>query len=429
MQKIKASVTTSLSLCMVLFLTFCIVLMEGTRVYYLRCKAMAAMELAEFSILSEYQKELFEDYGLFFLDLDYEQGREQNAILESRLENYLQKNLEEGETESLSASNFRRATDGGGTVFLLQAVEQVKADLGYQIWETLFDGMGNVKPDAVDLEEILNASESQLPDLALPDLSFPSVKALRTAIFENEESLSDKSMVPSERLLKRAKVQGVGEAEGVGFAQMQLFDLYLFQNFSYYGSENEEVPKEALEYQLEYIIAGEDSDAKNLENIMWRIFLLRAGGNYLFYHQDAGQLAKAEAKAAAWVGFTANLVLIQLVRELFLIAQAIEDGIEQTKTVFLGETVPLYENGVFAGISLGYEQYLYLFLKAAGKEEKVYRSMDVIELEVRKSSGYEDFRLDHCVDGFEVDWTYCYEGLIQSQRYEHTIQRKINYEM
>ena len=177
------------------------------------------------------------------------------------------------------------------------------------------------------------------------------------------------------------------------------------------------------------MISGKESDRENLENIMWRIFLLRAGGDYLFYHQDAEQLAKAEASAVAMVGFTGNLLLIKLVRELFLIAQAIEDGIVETKTVFAGGEVPLYEEGVFAGVSIGYKQYLYLLLNTVGKDCKIYRCMDVVELEVRKTSGYEKFCLDHCVDLFDLEWDYRFQSLFRTRNYENTIRRKINYEM
>ena len=78
----KGSVTIMLALSMLMFLTFCLTLVEGVRVYYLRVKAEQAMELAAFSVLSEYQQELFDYYGVFFLDLDYEQGAEHIAVLE-----------------------------------------------------------------------------------------------------------------------------------------------------------------------------------------------------------------------------------------------------------------------------------------------------------------------------------------------------------
>ena len=60
--------------------------------------------------------------------------------------------------------------------------------------------------------------------------------------------------------------------------------------------------------------------------------------------------------------------------------------------------------------------------------------MDVIELETRAASGYEQFRLDHCTDCFELEWTYQYDSLFntvfQKEQgiYENVIKRKIYYE-
>ena len=59
---VKGSMTIVLSLLMILFLTFCMVLLEGVRNYFLKLEAEQAMELAEFSILSEYQRELKEHW-------------------------------------------------------------------------------------------------------------------------------------------------------------------------------------------------------------------------------------------------------------------------------------------------------------------------------------------------------------------------------
>ena len=64
------------------------------------------MELAAFSVLSEYQQELFDYYGVFFLDLDYEQGAEHIAVLEQRESEYLEKNAGELTSERLIAKNF-----------------------------------------------------------------------------------------------------------------------------------------------------------------------------------------------------------------------------------------------------------------------------------------------------------------------------------
>lgn len=441
--------TIFLALTMLLFLTFCLVLIEGTRNYYLRVKAAQAMELTEFSVLSEYQQELFEHYGVFFLDLDYEQGLESISILEQRARTYLTVNAEETDTTMITAGGFRRATDGNGNVFFSQATELMKVKSGYKLFEELLEKVGDQTEEAVNLGDILEGQQSlaesslsecvdeegePLFEISLPSVSFPSIDVLREAVFGSEAGLSQKSVDLSERIGKRELSQGVGKQEGSGFTDMQLFHSYIFNHCNFYGAKASDVWKECLEYQIEYIVSGKGSDLENLENVMWRIFLLRASGNYLFFHQDTKRMAAAEAEAAAMAGITGNAVLVKAVRELLLIGQAIEEGIAETRRVFAGEKVPLYQAGAFSRFEFGYEEYLYLFLNTTNQTDKICRCMDIVELEVRRKCGYENLRLDHCVDAFELQWSYRFDSLFLSIPfmdggvYENTITRKIYYE-
>lgn len=445
----RGSLTVFFALSMMTFLVFCLVLAEGVRFYFVRAKAEMAMDLAEFSVLSEYQYELLSEYGVFFLDLDYEQGGESTAVVQQRFQNYLSKNAEEITTAKLAAEDFCRATDKDGQTFLKQAVESVKVKSGYKVFEELA-GISSGLGDSVDLGKLLeeNAGEASsilqgyvdeegnpLFSISLPGVSFPSVSALTAAVFGSENMLSEKSVDLQERLLARSLKKGSGRNEKSGLVDMQMFYSYLFEHFYHYGAGNQDVWHNALDYQLEYIIAGEESDRKNLENIMWRIFLMRAGGNYLLCHSDPARLAEAEAGAVAAAGITGNAVLIGLIREILLIAQAIEEGIEETKSIFAGGNVPLYQNGVLKGISMGYEQYLYLFLSTTGQRQNVYRAMDLIELEVREKSGYDNFRMDHCTDAFAVEWTWQTDAILSGVPFgegtgifTNTIRRNIFYE-
>lgn len=445
----KGSMTIFLALTVLSFFCFCLVLVEGTRIYFLRVQAMQAMELAEFSVLSEYQQEAFEKYHLFFLDLDYEQDEESVGILEQRAKNYLTKNVTELQTKALTAKKFHRATDGGGSVFFEQATEWMKLKSGYVIFEELFAGLEGVQFEEINLEQILkehknaaagmitkeNVSDSEnLETIVLPDISFPSIRRLTESVLGNVEDLSKKSIELSERISKRALMEGVGQKSKFSITDMQLFHTYIFENCNFYGAEQTDKWNESLSYQVEYIVSGKASDRKNLENILWKVFLLRAGGNYLFYHQDAGVQAKAQADAMALVGFLGNAALIDLVKEIFLISQAIEDGINQTKQIFAGDKVPIYQNGIFSGVEVGYQEYLYLFLNGMNSTEKIYRTMDVLELEIRNQSGYENFRWDHCVDCLELQWIYQFPSLFTGSsvfhggNYENTIVRKLYYE-
>ena len=445
----KGSMTIFLALSVMSFLSFCLVLIEGTRIYFLRMQAMQAMELAEFSVLSEYQREIFEKYHLFFLDLDYEQGEESARILEQRAQNYLIKNVTEIQTKELAAQKFQRATDGGGSVFFEQVTEWMKFKRGYVVFEELFENLDGIELEEIDLEHILteckNTASGMITEedtgetdsvrkIFLPDISFPSIRRLTEAVLGDTDGLSEKTIELSKRIFERNLLEGVGKKSKFSITDMQLFHTYIFENCSFYGTEQSDVWNECLEYQVEYIVSGKSSDRKNLENILWKIFLLRSGGNYLFYHQDIEILAKAQSDAVALVGFLGNTALVEMVKEIFLISQAIEDGINQTRQIFAGDKVPLYQNGIFKGLEIGYQEYLFLFLNAMNSTEKIYRTMDVMELEIRKQSKYENFRWDHCVDGFELQWTYRFSSLftgipaLHGGIYENTIVRKIYYE-
>ena len=446
---LSGSLTIVLALTMVVFLTFCMVLVEGVRAYFVRMEAMQAMELTEYSVLSEFQQELFAQYGLFFLDLDYEQGCEMTAVLGKRAEKYLTKNSLQTETAGIEVGKIRRATDGQGLSFFQQAVAVMKLENGYRWLEELLELSGEGEHAEPDVEALLgeqiseaegilagavDEKERPLWDISLPKISYPSVDSLTQAVFGDESVLSDKQINLKERIKNRQIEKGSGVLEERNFSDMQQFHKYLFAYCSHYGSEEETFWMENLEYQIEYIIFGQESDKENLENMMWRIFLLRSGGNYLFYHQDGEKIAVAEAEAIAIAGASANPALIKAVREILLITQAIEDGVEETKRIFAGERVPFYQQGVFSGIEIGYEEYLYLLLSTTGAKEKIYRCMDVIELEVRTKSGYEKFRFDHCTDNFELVWTYQYESLflkiplLEQHGYENTMVRNVNYE-
>lgn len=441
---LKGSMTITLALMAMTFLTLCLVLTEGVRIYYLRVKAAQALELSEFSVLSEYQKELWEHYGLFFLDLCYEQEEERQDILNGRMLFYLEKNIPELQESCLRIDGFRRATDKEGAPFAAQAVKHMKKRSGADLLEGMFKE-DQAMENNTDLEELLAEDQKTAEELlaemvdeegkplftlALPEVSFPSMESLSTAVFGDTTFLSQKEIKLEERICRRSLKKGDGDVSSLSLLDMQFFYSYLMRYLNDYIEDDPHIWKENLEYQIEYVIAGKGNDRENLENIMWRIFLIRAVGDYLFFHQDARRIAQAQAQAAAIAGVTGNAALVSVVQEVLLIAQAIDEGVEETRKLFNGEKVPLYENGISAGLEIGYEEYLWLFLNLTKSSECICRAMDVIELEIRSHAGYSNFGLDHCVDAFGVEWSYEYQGIFSGREaYRTAILRKMQYEI
>ena len=75
-----------------------------------------------------------------------------------------------------------------------------------------------------------------------------------------------------------------------------------------------------------------------------------------------------------------------------------------------------------SGIS--YEGYLRIFLALMmNQEDKAMRSMDMAELDIRKTVGNEYFRMDQCVDYLKITF-----GFMGDREQEYVFTRTMRYE-
>ena len=105
----KGGVTVFLSLMLAVLLFFFQACLQSARVAFLRSQTQEALELAEYSILSEYHRELFERYGLIYVELGYGGGLEDTGYLEQRLREFLKVNVPKGAVMAVEA--WERAKD------------------------------------------------------------------------------------------------------------------------------------------------------------------------------------------------------------------------------------------------------------------------------------------------------------------------------
>ena len=81
----QGEITVFISLWMSVILFFFQVAWESAEWSLKKSRMQEALELAECSVLSEYHRELFEKYGLFYLDLSYGGGAEDVNYLNRRV--------------------------------------------------------------------------------------------------------------------------------------------------------------------------------------------------------------------------------------------------------------------------------------------------------------------------------------------------------
>lgn len=142
----------ALSLWVMLSLFF--VLLKGIRQSTVRMESQIIADIGMDSILAEYHRELFERYGLLFVDVSYGTREADISNMEEHLRNYLEKNCESREvflgdwlyrdllelsvTES-KIMGLAYATDQRGSVFYERAVEVSKQTLGISYLEGVLE--------------------------------------------------------------------------------------------------------------------------------------------------------------------------------------------------------------------------------------------------------------------------------------------------
>ena len=162
----------------------------------------------------------------------------------------------------------------------------------------------------------------------------------------------------------------------------------------------------------------------------------------LYLMSDSAKMAEIKALST-----TLTLIFMvpeaeALVRYSILFAWAYVESIRDVRVLFNHGRVPLmktagtwgtgllkmtqfrekHEDGN-TGEGLLYEDYLRVLLCLTDEDTVTMRLMDIMEMDIRQTAGNENFRMDACMDCFEM-----IAGVKSGYGYEFTIQRKYGYE-
>jgi hypothetical protein len=195
---------------------------------------------------------------------------------------------------------------------------------------------------------------------------------------------------------------------------------------------------DALDYQVEYILFGSDTDVANLRKTADRLVMIRGASNAIYYATDSGLQAEVRAMAIGLAAVTLAPYL-ETVYELGLSAALIyAESLYDVAVLLDGGKIPLIKGkgdwnltlstaleklaGTFTGSSSSnkgqdYKDYLRILLYLTPNKDKINRSMNMIEANIRLITGKDNFRLDNCIAGGMVqiimESSYGYELLIK----------------
>lgn len=392
----SASITIMAALTVMIVMSLLFSIAELARVNALSSVATISKERAVDSAFSEYNKLLWDEYGVLYFDGGYGSSSFAISNLSDRVDEYAVEDRGMNEvlyiTRALTQiAAYKLATDNGGRDFIGQACDRLWITAAVSSLGTVQSNMHTSQRVSTEQSgsedkfysalDKMNKAEKERDEKVraakeaakrakekgedppeIPEVEeSEEVKEFKSAarqigtqmkggvvglVLGNDISISGKAMRSSAPVSTRNLNQGHGvvattKSEYSGAFEDVLFSEYLKEFFSCYCN-----PKDThgMTYELEYILCGKRSDKENLEATIKKLLGLRLAENVasLFLdgtlHGTAASLG-AELATALWVPALAPVFTI-----LVMVAWAFVESILDIRTLLDGGKIPLLKN-------------------------------------------------------------------------------------
>lgn len=461
MKKQKGEITVFLALVLTIMISVLFTVIEAARNNAIQFQSECVADMALQSALAEYNRELLEQYELFFIETGYGTEEDGYILLEQHIQKYMEQNLTAGQSvfggeikdllmlypESVLISAASGAADDHGAVLERKAVDYMlyrygMTELSKMLTETqkdtestkqhglLENGIEKKRQkneraiDAVDTEvEDKDGKKKKIP------INNPADKVnSRRGSSGILKLVTEGKTISDAAISKEAYISQRGYEDKDGFLQGEaavtgmedlIFQKYLMEKCGNYTDQKED---SLLSYQMEYILMGKSSDYENLKAVVNRLLMLRETANFMYIMSDSGKQAEAEALALTLAAVILFPELKDLIKLSILIAWSYAESVNDVRILLSGGNVPIWKDGsswklglqnalklqldkgsTSTDKGLSYEAYLHILLAVMNKTDRNLRFMDVIEMDIRKKAGNEKFQIDHCIHSFNVE--------------------------
>lgn len=428
----RGSITLFVSMLLLVLLGLIFAGLKSMRQAAARAATASALEQGLYSVFAQYDRELFEDYGLLFLDGGYgtsglrldEVLRETETYAEYILDP-TKNNLTGGgnllsirlNRENCSVTGYVLATDQENTAFRRQVCEQMKLQAGAELLKKISEGIyqdgekadglkkqagtyrtekaqeyydrdvaeGLCRPvpsveqsgeesEEISAEEIAEGfGGNVVPVWENPLLSYRLLRGkglLKLVFAENESGLSRKSIGAGELLSDREHALGMGMTPSKWERPMEklLIQEFLMEDFPCFQDGEQQKP---LLYQAEYAIGGRRNDRDNLKLVLSKMQVLRAASNMIFLMTDPDKRAQADLLAAGISAGLLNPELAPVLAFAIRVAWAYGESVLDLQVLTQGGKIPLVKTAESWQLSI---ENIGRFTSAAGSERKSSRA-------------------------------------------------------
>lgn len=429
MKKKKGEITAFLSLIFVLLVSFILAMTESAQIQTAKNLKRLAVDSALYSVFGEYQKELLEEYEIFAIDGTYETGQYGEQQLLDRMAYYGSMGIEQNITD------LQLLTDNGGQAFREQVLDFMETRNGGEILQEI-TGMAEhweeqkIQGEAVSnqLQQALSQGEELLPEENRDVLKIKQEGVLALVLPESF-SLSGKTIVKENQVSVRSRNRGRGEFparnDTDGIKGKWMLQQYVMEKMN--SAIERKTDARNLDYEIEYLISGKDSDEENLKAVVTQLLLVRMGLNYSYLMTDFGKQGEAESMALTLATVMLHPEAKDAVKQLLLLLWVFGESVVDLRSLLAGRKVSMIKNAAnwqlpisavftfwmsdsgYEGTDmeggLDYGQYLQILLQLKDVETLTMRTLDRVEQNLRFEKGLDFFRADACITKIKLQNT------------------------
>ena len=453
-------ITLYLALTIGVLISLVFTMMEGVRMQTIRLETEGVMDIGLHSVFGEYNRQLLEQYDLFYIDTTYGEGKPSVEKLQEHLQYYMNRNFVKKEIESwlgyrdltalycdnIVLEGYERPSDCEGQILKKQIVEYMKDKEGIALLETAAEYANLIQANGFDSrdvegewsqvqgeiqhlleqkkQELLQSGEEETEvevgiDNPADYVAGVKGRGILSLALPSGVTLSGVEIHPEYYLSHRTVLNGLGSTYQhnsviQGTAEKLLVQNYLFEKC---GSFQKPLDKGVLKYQIEYLLKGKSKDEENLRQVVEDILHIREAANIAYLLSDNEKQSEADLLATVITAVLFMPQLQQAVKLSILFAWAYAESIKDIRILLDGNKVPMIKNSdswntpliqLLTFVShlgdykksesgMSYEDYLNTFLFMKSEKEVLYRFMDICEMDIRITEGNSYFQMDGCI--------------------------------
>lgn len=452
----KGSMSAFLAMLFLVFLLLISMCVEGIYMYTAKGKAMGIYMSGLSHTKGNYQKELAEMYHIYAMDPRYRKK------IEVDFSNRMKESLDQAadsfkfQTGSAVISDEIDLTAQNGEVLKYQIRQQMKYETTSTIlksWmdkikqstvqkEQITDIKGQIQKEEEEAKQQEESKEDnedqketpQMPTSVKKDPRKSFMKLLRegsVSLVMGKRKVSDLpiDIVYSKKDTTKQKIWDFMDRKAVEKEMDELKETSSADSLTselpvilyatkYFHCLTNTSKKEGTKYEIEYLIAGKDSEKENLADVFWKMIAIRFLTNAACVYKDLAKQKEAMLLATSILGITGIPPVVSIAKNLLLLALAYGESVIDVRNLSEGKKVPVVKTPSdwqlsFSNLAtlnckrkptnegMRYEDYLFLLLiLQKDKRQKYFRMMDVMEQNVKRN--VVDFKLDQCDSSYKI---------------------------